>query len=103
MKGIRVYVYSNPQFRGCANGGVSERFDELLIVHEGGHIELAGDEENLVKLVHRKVNGRVVYHLTPIDSYGQYMFGGNFGYNSDNRFFNLTGLYGALPIHDRLE
>ena len=103
MKGIHVAVFSHPTYRACARGGISEKFDELLIVHERGYLEVNGDEENLVKLVCRKVNGRDVYHLAPIDDAGQYMFGGSFAFSNDNRFYNLTGIYGALPIHDRKE
>ena len=103
IKGIDMAVYSHPQFRGCANGGITARFDKLLIAHERGYLELTGDEENLVKLVCRKIGGRDVFHLTPIDDVGQYMMGGSFAYSPDNRFHELTGIYGALPIHDRIE
>ena len=103
MKGISIDVYSNPKYRSCANGGISERFDELLIEHPRGNIELTGNEENLVKVVHRKIGGRDVYHLAPIDDKGQYMFGGNYAGDSDQRFCELHGIYGALAIHDRRE
>ena len=103
MKGIRIEVYSNPKYRGCAAGGISEKFDELLIAHERGCIDINGDEENLVKVVHRNIGGRDVYHLAPIDDDGQYMFGGNYAGSSDQRFCELHGIYGALAVHDRKE
>jgi len=103
MKGISLEVYSNPKYRGCANGGISERFDELLIAHERGWIDLTGDEENLVKLVHREIGCRDVYHVTPMDDEGQYMFGGSYAGTSDSRFSEMHGVYGALAIHDRKE
>ena len=103
MKGISIDVYSNPKYRKCANGGISERFDELLTEHPRGNIELTGNEENLVKVVHRKIGGRDVYHLAPIDDKGQYMFGGSYAGDSDQRFCELHGIYGALAIHDRRE
>ena len=103
MKGISLEVFSNPKYRGCANGGISERFDELLIEHQRGNLDLTGNEENLVKLVHRKIGGRDVYHLTPIDDKGQYMMGGSYAGSCDNRFYELHNIYGALAIHDRKE
>ena len=103
MKAISIDVYSNPKYRHCANGGISERFDELLIAHERGNIEITGNEENLVKVVHRNLFGRDVYHLAPIDDKGQYMFGGSYAGDSDQRFCELHGIYGALAIHDRRE
>jgi len=103
MKGISLSVYSNPIYRKCSNGGISQRFDVLLLEHPRGDLDLNGNEENLVKLVHRKIGEREVYHLAPIDDEGQYMKGGSFGYSCDGRFFELTGIYGALSIHDRRE
>jgi len=103
MKGINLTVYYNPKYRGCANGGISERFDELILAHDRGWIDINGDEENLVQLIHRKIiGGRDVYHLAPMDDKGQYMFGGNYA-DGDSRFSELHGVYGAIPIHDRRE
>jgi hypothetical protein len=103
MKGINLAVYSNPKYRGCAVGGISEKFDELLIVCDRGFIEINGDEENLVQLVHRVIGGKDVYHLAPIDNKGQYSFGGSYASSCDNRFCEMHGIYGALAIHDRKE
>ena len=102
-KAISLNVYSHPVYRGCAAGGISERFDELLIEHERGGIEIKGDEANLVKVVHRNLFGRDVWHLAPVDDAGQYMFGGSYAGTSDSRFGELHGVYGALAIHDRRE
>jgi len=85
MKGINLSVYSNPKYRGCAAGGISEKFDELLIAHDKGYLDINGDEENLVQLVHRVTGDRDVYHLAPMG------------------FTEMHGVYGALAIHDRRE
>jgi hypothetical protein len=103
MKGISLTVYYNPQYRACASGGISTKFDELLIVCDRGCIDIKGDEENLVKLVHRVIGGRDVYHLAPIDDNGQYSFGGSYASTCDSRFSEMHGVYGALAIHDRRE
>jgi len=103
MKAIRLTVYYNPKYRGCANGGISERFDELLLAHGEGYMEINGDEENLVQLVRREIGGRDVYHLAPMDDKGQYSAGGSYADSCDNRFCELHGVYGALAIHDRKE
>ena len=103
MKAISLAVFSNPRYRSCAAGGISERFDELFIAHDRGHLDINGDEENLVQLVHRIINGKDVFHLAPIDDKGQYSFGGNYAGTCDGRFMELHRVYGALAIHDRRE
>jgi hypothetical protein len=103
MKGINLTVYYNPQYRPCAASGISERYDELLIPCEEGHLDIKGDEENLVQIIHRVISGRDVYHLAPMDDKGQYSFGGSYASTCDSRFSELHGVYGALAIHDRKE
>jgi len=104
MKGISLTVYSNPKYRGCANGGISEKFDELLVVCKDGWIDIKGDEANLVHVVHRNIYGKDVWHLAPMDDDKKhYSFGGNYGSSSDSRFSAMHGIYGALAIHDRRE
>jgi len=103
MKGISLTVYYNPQYRCCANGGISARFDELLIACDRGNLDINGDEENLVQLVHRMIGGRDIYHLAPMDDVGQYSFGGSYASTCDSRFSEMHGIYGALAIHDRRE
>jgi len=103
MKGINLDIYRNQRYSGCTNGGISERFTELLIVTERGCIDINGDEENLVQVIHREIGGRDVYHLEPVNGKGQYSFGGNYASTCDSRFSALHGIYGALAIHDRKE
>jgi len=104
MKAIDVSVYSNEQFR-CSNGGISEKYDELLLLHERGNLDIEGDEENLCKVVHRVINGLDIYHIQPVAIPEKwYMFGGSFAYSCDARFAELVGgQYGAIAIHDRVE
>ena len=73
VKGLSISVYSHPTYRGCANGGISECFDELIMVGEKveGWIEVDLDNppENTVYLVHREMFGKNLYHVTPLDSH----------------------------------
>lgn len=109
MRVISIIVYSNPRYRGCANGGISERYDELLLVHERGPIVIDEDNlpENLVKVVVRNVMGREVRHIEPYNSPDRgcvgWMAGGSYAASSDSRFSEIAGSYGALAIHDRQE
>ncbi len=56
--------------------------------------------------------GKIIFrenspYIIPVDDFtdsqGVQMNGGTFGYTSDSRFSEATGLYSALPIHDRRE
>jgi hypothetical protein len=105
VKVLGVNVYKNDAFKGCALGGVSERFDELLVVCDAGWEDADGTEENLCVIIHRRINGRDVCHIEPVQGNdGGFSAGGSFGYTSDSRFSEMIGgQYGALSIHDRRE
>jgi len=105
MKAINVSVYWNDQYRKCAIGGISEKYNELLLLHDEGNLDVKGDEENLCKVVYRKIGGRDVYHIEPMASKGKlFSMGGSFANSSDSRFSELVGgQYGAIAIHDRVE
>lgn len=103
MKAIRVYVYRNNLFNGCSNGGISERFDDLLLITEDGFIDIDENNlpENLVKMVERKLFGSVYKHIEPYraaENVG-WMSGGAVAYTSDARFKSQY----PLCIHDRQE
>jgi hypothetical protein len=105
MKVINVSVYSNKKYSSCSAGGVSEKYDELLIPCEHGWMEANGEEENLCKIVRREIGGRVVFHIQPLHGAdGSFSFGGAYAASSDSRFSELIeGQYGAIAIHDRKE
>lgn len=101
---LSAYVFKNPVFSDCSNGGISEKYDKLLLVGKGveGYIKVDLDNppENLVCLVKR---GDYQF-VEPIDGCSVngdlwYMSGGSFCYTSDRRFPSRY----PLSIHDRHE
>lgn len=109
MKALPISVFTDRKIGTCANGGVSESFDELLLVCEEGFINIDEDNppENLVVLVKRELFGGPCHYIRPYKDCPSnevgYMFGGSFAHTSDSRFSRMVGIYGAVPIHDRTE
>ena len=106
-KCISARIFKNPLYEGCANGGISERFDSVLIPCYNGHIEVDMDNlpENFCRLVARDVGGIEYVHVEPIGNGVQsFMSGGTFVYSSDSRFSELTENGGyPVALHDRVE
>ena len=110
MKAIRIYVYKNPVTQGCSNGGITDRYDELLLVCEDGYIDVDDNNppENLVIYVDRNIGGRSCGYIRPYADppadRTPYTSGGSFAETCDSRFSNLIGgMYGAVPVHDRTD
>lgn len=107
MKALRIYVYRSPLFEGCSNGGISEKYNELLLVHERGNIEIDENNppENLVKLVVRNFGDGEYKHIEPVASTAPgnvgWMSGGAYASGSDSRFYEISKY--PLGIHDRQE
>lgn len=106
VQALSVEIFKNPLYKGCSLGGVSEKFDSLLLVGDGVEgpmtVDLDDPPENAVKLVVRNLWGHEYMHVEPLDgSYSggkrQYMAGGAYCYTSDSRFPNSY----PLGIHDR--
>lgn len=115
IKALPVEVYRHGTM-DCTNGGISGRYNKLLLACPDGSItidadvgipesfcmverrRLFGDEEHL-RIVPATVNedGEVVARP------GWWMNGGNIASTSDSRFHALTGISYALDIHDRQE
>lgn len=106
-KAISLYVYKHDAFHTCANGGITERHDTVLILHPQGTIEVDMDNppENLVKVVSRTLHDGEYKHLEPYAPVPQgrigYMSGGSFAHTSDARFTRISKY--PLRIHDRTE
>ena len=102
MRALRIEVYRDNSKYDCTNGGISSRYDSLLIECEDGYIDIDENNppENLVVMKERVIGGRTYYRLEPYNTNGKWhMMGGNFAYTSDSRFpFDYP-----LPIHDRVE
>ena len=100
IKAIMAYVYKNELFNGCANGGISERYDKMYVVCKDGYIDFDSDNlpENIVELKSRG-NYRYAEPLVPVSKGNVgWMDGGAVLHSSDSRF-------GGMPvmIHDRQE
>ncbi len=105
MKALRLDIL---KYKGtdCSNYGISNRYNEILLVCDEGNIEI--DEtnlpENLCKIVEHRVFGEKVYaHVEPVakpNGIG-WMAGGCVVYTCDSRF-RTKSMY-PLCLHDRCE
>lgn len=108
VKGLTIYVYRSG-IGDCTNGGISSRYNELILVGEGIEgpvtVDLDNPPENLVKIVKRKLfqgtyNEMEHMHIEPYNNEGKwFMYGGNIACASDSRFPS----HYPLKIHDRYE
>ena len=108
MRAIGVSVYRSDRLGDCTNGGVSSKYNRLLVICDRGPIDVDENNlpENLMKVVKRELFGRTLYHLEPVAKAAGvgWLSGGNFAASSDSRFSELVdGMYGAVAIHDRTE
>lgn len=110
MKALPIDVYrsmENGQISDCTNGGISSRFDQLLLLHKDGFIEIDENNppENLVKIVTRQLFGGEYKHIEPVASplsgCTGWMDGGNIASSCDGRFHELSEY--PLHVHDRQE
>lgn len=107
MKALPIEVYRTSGLGDCTNGGISSRYDKLLLVCDEGYVDI--DENNppanLVKMVTRMLWGKEYKHIEPYapvdkDNVG-WMAGGNIAYDCDSRFRRMSDY--PLSIHDRQE
>lgn len=103
MKVLPIDVYKNNLYEGCSNGGITEKYNRLLLICDEGFIEVdpKNPPENLVKIVSRNLFGNEYKHIEPYASPTGigWMAGGALGYTSDSRFNSDY----PLKIHDRQE
>ena len=79
---------------------------EEVLICDDGYIDIDDKNipENAVVIVNRKIGDSVCNYIAPYDYENHwYSFSGAYGASSDNRYSELAGIYGALPIHDRKE
>lgn len=97
------------RYEGASNGGISERYDRLLLLCEEGFekVDLNDPPENLVIVVKRRLGGKCRDYIRPYAEPKKgnigWMAGGSFAESSDSRFSDMIGFYGAVSIHDRQE
>ena len=105
MKALPISVYRTDRLGDCTNGGITRRYDTLLLICNDGFIDIDGGNipENAVWLVDRILFGEIYRHLEPVKDVDRgsvgYMFGGNLAYSSDSRFPSRY----PLCVHDRQE
>lgn len=106
MKALPISVYKDNN-GDCSNGGITSRYDRLLLVCDEGFIEVdeTNPPENLVKIVTRKLFGEEYKHIEPVAKTDAgcvgWMSGGCIGYSCDSRFSRMSRY--PLSIHDRQE
>ena len=116
MKALPINVYRTSRLGDCTNGGISSKFDELLIACDEGFIEIDPENvpENFALVEMRRVfSTKVIPTIYPasikdgkavVRDGKWWMMGGNYGATSDSRFSRMIGdMYGAVAIHDRYE
>lgn len=121
--GLIVNVYRAPRWEregfDPSNGGLTSRFEELLVVNVPGPIPNTSELYAKVLLVDDQPCGQPYPKLVPADPddiWKPYrspinvgpMMGGNYASTSDSRFAQaveeLCGMrLGILPVHDRFE
>lgn len=105
MKALSISVYRNPTYKGCSNGGITEQYNNLLLICDDGNTEVdeSNPPHNLVKIVTRQLFGRAYKHIEPYDAPEGvgWMAGGSLAYTSDGRFRKLSEY--PLSVHDRQE
>ena len=103
MKALRVSIFKDSKIGTCSNNGISERFNEILLLCEDGFVDVNGDEENLCKVDSITFGGRTHYFVRPVaEPTGiGWMSGGSLVYSCDSRFRDLSEY--PLCLHDRQE
>ena len=104
MKAIRASIFKD-RSGDCSNGGISSKFDEILIPCETGWIDVdeTNPPENLCKIVTRDLGFIVYKYCEPYAAVDKgnvgWMFGGTLIYSSDSRFESDY----PLRLNDRQE
>lgn len=103
-KGHLVFVL-RPE-TDCSHGGVSSLHDHLLLVTDGGHLDIAATDPRLY--LTQYMGRTIAVPFEPdVDARGNcclhgHMFGGNFLWSSDSRFREHVGDH-PVPVFDRNE
>ena len=104
QRALSVEIFKS-KFGDCSNGGISSRYNGILVLHPRGNVEVDMDNppENLCEIVRRELFGRECDFVRPVSgSYGTgFMAGGCIVDTSDSRWSDLTNH--PLKLHDRCE
>lgn len=106
MRVLSIGIYKN-RHKDCSNGGISSKFDEILVECPDGWQEIDENNppENLCKIVVRDLGFTVDVHVEPVvkPNGAGWMYGGCIVDTSDSRWTRLKGHYYPLKLHDRCE
>ena len=103
VRGLKVDVLRNPSWGDCTNGGISAKRDVLYLITEDVY-EVLEDLRECVSLGCTTVNGKEYLHAKPIFFPNRwYSHGGNFLFNGNRVYEEVTGISYPIPIHDRYE
>ena len=112
---LSVSVLRSARYGDCTYGGISSRFDELLIACPDGPRTFDADEImplNFCMVERRDLGFTKIVNVVPatvnergeiVKRPGWWMCGGNVARTSDSRFYELSGVNYPLDIHDRRE
>ena len=104
MKALRLEIYKH-KAGDCSNGGISSRFNEILLLCDEGFIDIDENDPpaNLCKLVERDIGGMIYRHIEPVAKCPGcgWMAGGTIVYTCDSRFRRMSEY--PLSLHDRCE
>lgn len=104
-KALPVEVYKASLFEGCSNGGISEKYDEVLLLCDEGFVDvdLNNPPENLCKMVYRKIGCGIFVHAEPYakPEHIGWMNGGSIIHSFDSRFSRMSEY--PVRLHDRQE
>lgn len=110
MKAITARVYRSGIAGDCSCGGISSRYDEVLVPCPDGFIDIDESKDlppNLVEIRFREFYDCKFPYVVPYganDGASRPMFGGTFVYTSDSRFMEMADCGGfPVPFHDRFE
>jgi hypothetical protein len=100
---LRVSIFEDKRIGNCSNHGISEKYNNVLILNADGpeEVDLDNPPENLCILVHRTLFGKEADYVRPYaDPTGAgWMSGGALVWTSDSRFECSH----PLQLHDRQE
>ncbi len=103
-RGMLVSVYSDGS--DCTNGGMTSNHKRFVLIGMEGPFQ-SDEKTPALKLVKRFIGGREYLHAEPVDEKNipenmvGPMFGGNFIFTSDTRFWEVSRQ--PIPVHDRYE
>lgn len=106
VKALTVYIFKS-RFGDSSNGGISSRFNEILVECPNGNseVDLDNPPANFCVVVKRILWGEKHYYVRPYaepDGVG-WMYGGCIVDTSDSRWSELIEVDYPLHLHDRTE